>query len=128
MLSICKDREPFGVGGVLKGMEECCRTWENIRQESKRIQRVCREVKKCRNNKTVSVAGSQAECEGRVQIKRRIGDLEVSQLDFTVFFITPPLFPYSLSVPRSFGRKYWKLPCSERSCRGVEEGLLKRPF
>ncbi len=43
--------------------------------------------KKCRNNKTVSLlAGSQAECEGRVQIKRRIGDLEVSQSDFTVFF------------------------------------------
>lgn len=49
--------------------------------------------KKCRNNKTVSLASSQAECEGRVQIKRRIGDLEVSQSDFTgfffVFFFTP---------------------------------------
>lgn len=51
--------------------------------------------KKCRNNKTVSLAGSQAECEGRVQIKRRIGDLEFSQSDFTVFFFfyTPPSPP-----------------------------------
>ena len=35
------------------------------------------------------MAGSQTECEGRVQIKRRIGDLEVSQSDFTVFFPPP---------------------------------------
>ena len=52
-----------------------------------------RSGKKCRNNKTVSLAGSQAECEGRVQIKRRIGDLEVSQSDFAVFFFTPPSPP-----------------------------------
>lgn len=46
--------------------------------------------KKSRNNKTVSLNGSQTECEGRVQIKRRIGDLEVSQSDFTVFFLLHP--------------------------------------
>lgn len=35
------------------------------------------------------MADSQAECEGRVQIKRRKEHLEVSQPDFAVFF--PPL-------------------------------------
>lgn len=64
-----------------------------------------RSGKKCRNNKTVSLAGSQAECEGRVQIKRRIGDLEVSQSDFTVFFYSLFSSPRLLSVPRSFARK-----------------------
>lgn len=44
----------------------------------------------------ILLAGSQAECEGRVQIKRRIGDLDVSQTDFTVFFPHPsPLPPLS---------------------------------
>lgn len=63
-----------------------------------------RSGKKYRNNKTVSLAGSQAECEGRVQIKRRIGALEVSQSDFTVFSL-PFSSPHLLSVPRSFARK-----------------------
>lgn len=56
--------------------------------------------KTSRNNKAVSLAGSQAECEGRVQIKRRIGDLDVSQSDFTAFS-----FLRVLSVLRSFARK-----------------------
>lgn len=62
-----------------------------------------RSGKKCRNNKTVSLAGSQTECEGKVQIKRRIGDLEFSQSDFTVS--SPLSSPRLLSVPRSFARK-----------------------
>lgn len=52
-----------------------------------------RNGRKCRNNKTVSLESSQTECEGRVQIKRRIGDLEVSQSDFTVFFPPSLFFP-----------------------------------
>lgn len=53
--------------------------------------------KKCRNNKTVSVAGSQAECEGRVQIKRRKEHLEVSQTDFAA----PPPSPHPSHFPTS---------------------------
>lgn len=84
---------------------------KNIRQESKRIRRVCRgvEKKKCRNNKTVSMAGSQTECEGRVQIKRRIEELEVSQSDFTVFF-TPPSFPLFTVSAKIFCQKVMETP------------------
>lgn len=52
-----------------------------------------RDGNKCRNNKSLCLAVSQAECEGRVQIKRRIGDLDVSQSDFTVFFPPPSPSP-----------------------------------
>lgn len=87
------------MGGVLKGMGNAVA--KNIRGESKGIERVCREwKKKCRNNKTVFIAGSQAECEGRVQIKRRKEHLEVSQPDFAVPFLS--LLPL---LPRSFARK-----------------------
>lgn len=57
------------------------------------------------------MAGSQAECEGRVQIKRRIGDLEVSQLDFTVFFfISPPSFPLFTVGAKIFCQKVLETP------------------
>lgn len=68
-----------------------------------------RREKKCRNNKTVSMAGSQAECEGRVQIKRRIEELEVSQSDFTVFF-TPPSFPLFTVSAKIFCQKVMETP------------------
>lgn len=35
-----------------------------------------------RNNKAVFLADSHAKCEGRVQIKRRKEDLDISQSDF----------------------------------------------
>lgn len=69
-----------------------------------------RSGKKCRNNKTVSLAGSQAECEGRVQIKRRIGDLEVSQSDFTVFFLLSLLLPPFIVSAKIFCQKVMETP------------------
>lgn len=70
-----------------------------------------RDGRKCRNNKTVSLANSQTECEGRVQIKRRIGDLEVSQSDFTVFFFPPLLFlPPFIVIAKIFCQKVMETP------------------
>ena len=65
--------------------------------------------KNSRNNKTVSLARSQTECEGRVQIKRRIGDLEVSQSDFTVFLL-PFLLPPFIVSAKIFCQKVMETP------------------
>ena len=84
--------------------------------------------KNSRNNKTVSLARSQTECEGRVQIKRRIGDLEVSQSDFTVFLL-PFLLPPFIVSAKIFCQKVMETPLQlafQQQSRRV--GLLKGHF